>query len=139
MLAFWGLWLGVFVHFMLPHFRYITDPGLIGNDAPCGKPECDFSVFWLAGVLARWHDYTTLYSAHQFIPAVNALLIPSQNIETFFYPPPILLPAALVSHLPFELGFFVWTGVHLASAVHLAVAVLVMGGIAWLWGRACAG
>jgi len=43
----------VFVHFMLPRFRYITNLGLIGTDAPCGKPECDFLVFWRAGMSTR--------------------------------------------------------------------------------------
>jgi len=125
--AFWGVFLVAFTAHMAPRFGYLTGRP-IGNDAPCHKPECDFSVFWPAGILARAHDYATLYSAPAFIRAVNTMLPPSPNIETFFYPPTMLLPVAAISHLPFEWGAFVW----MFGTLALAAVVLRLARVHWL-------
>jgi alpha-1,2-mannosyltransferase len=126
--AFWGLWIAIFLHFMLPRFGYLLGALPIGNDQPCGRPECDFSVFWLAGFLAHAHDYLALYSGTDFISAATQALPPNSYLETFFYPPPILLPAALIAHFPFETAFFVWT----ALGIAIAVAALRWARISWL-------
>ncbi len=127
LVSFWGVFLVAFAEHMAPRFGYLTGRP-IGNDLPCNKPECDFSVFWPAGILARAHDYATLYSAPAFIRAVNTMLPPSPNIETFFYPPTMLLPVAAVSHLPFEWGAFAW----MFGTLALAAAVLRLARVHWL-------
>lgn len=126
LLVFWGLWFGVFVHFMLPRLRYLAGPGLIENDAPCGRPECDFSDFWRAGFTARMPLEKL---QHLSLPMQPGALfpLPGGYHEGFPYPPPILLPAALISHLPFEFAFFVWTAVWIA----LAVAALRWARLSW--------
>src|SRR5208283_783996 len=126
LLVFWGLWFGVFVHFMLPRLRYLAGPGLIENDAPCGRPECDFSDFWRAGFTARMPLEKLQHLSLPMQP--RALFpLPGGYHEGFPYPPPILLPAALISHLPFEFAFFVWTAVWIA----LAVAALRWARLSW--------
>ena len=126
LLAFWGVFLVAFVAHMLPRFAYLAGAP-IGADAPCQKPECDFSVFWPAGILARRHDFATLYSGTAFIHAVNGMLPPNPNIETFFYPPTMLLPLAAISHLPFEWGAFAW----MFGGVALGAALLRLAGMRW--------
>ncbi|HUM07272.1 MAG TPA: glycosyltransferase family 87 protein [Acidocella sp.] len=126
LVSFWGLWFGVFVHFMLPRLHYLAGPGLIDNDQPCGKPECDFSDFWRAGFTARMPVEKL---QHLSLPLQPGALfpLPGGYHEGFPYPPPILLPAAAVSHLPFELGFFTWTLAWLA----LAMAALRWARLSW--------
>ncbi len=125
--TFWGLWIVVFLHFMLPRLGYLTGLGLIGNDQPCGRPECDFSDFWRAGFTAR----LPLGALHRLIPPLQpgALFpLPGGYAEGFPYPPPILLPASLISHLPFELAFFAWTVIGIA----IAAAALRWAKLSWL-------
>ena len=57
-------------------------------------------------MLARTHDYITVYAAHSFVGEVNRLLPPSPNVETFFFSPTMLPLVAAISHLPFETGAF---------------------------------
>jgi hypothetical protein len=128
LVAFWGVFLMAFWAHMVPRLGYLTRNLPIGNDMPCKKPECDFSVFWPAGQLARAHDFVTLYSPHRFVAAVSAMLIPCPNIETFFYPPTMLLPVGAISLLPFEWGAFVWT----FGMVVLAVLILRLARVHWL-------
>nr|WP_281376867.1 glycosyltransferase family 87 protein [Acidocella aromatica] len=98
---------------MLPRLRYLTTDLLIGNDPPCLKPECDFSDFWRAGLTARLPGGSFPHpSVH---PGVQFPL-PGGYHEGFPYPPTMLLPAGLISHLPFEPAFFVWTAAWIAAA-----------------------
>nr|WP_246344066.1 glycosyltransferase family 87 protein [Acidocella aromatica] len=127
LLTFWGLWIAIFLHFMLPRLGYLTSALPIGNDQPCGRPECDFSDFWRAGLTVRLPAEVL----HQFLSPLRpgALFpLPGGYAEHFPYPPPFLLPAALISHLPFESAFFAWT----LGLIALAVAVLRWGGLSWL-------
>ena len=113
---------------MAPRLGYLTAHRAIANDLPCGRPECDFSVYWPAGRLALEHAFVTLYSPQLFSQAASAMLLPGSQLETFFYPPTMLLPVALISRLPFEIGFFVWSlGLALA-----AVLLLRAGRLPWL-------
>lgn len=108
----WAIWFQVFCGKMLPRLGYLTGQRAIGNDPPCVKPECDFSDFWRAGLTAR-------LPADALPKLPHILPLPGGYQEGFPYPPPMFLPAAAISHLPFELGFFVWTGVWLLLAVML--------------------
>lgn len=127
LLAFWGLWIIVFLHFMLPRLGYLFGPELIGNDQPCGRPECDFSDFWRAGLTARLPLEGLRQLALPLQPEA-LFVLPGGYAEGFPYPPPVLLPAALISHLSFETGFFVWT----AAGIVLAVGSLRWAGLSWL-------
>ncbi|GLR67402.1 hypothetical protein GCM10010909_20830 [Acidocella aquatica] len=127
LVAFWMVLLQAAGTHMAPRLSYLTAHRPIANDAPCGRPECDFSVFWPAGRLAREHAYATLYTPQPFSRAAATMLLPGSQIETFFYPPPMLLPVALISYLPFEWGFFVWT----FGMLLLAAAVLRRARLPW--------
>ena len=126
LVSFWGVFLVAFSEHMAPRFTYLAGRP-IGDDLPCHKPECDFSTFWPAGMLARTHDYITVYAAHSFVGEVNRLLPPSPNVETFFYPPTMLPLVAAISHLPFETGAFLWMFVPL----FLAAVLLRNTGLSW--------
>jgi alpha-1,2-mannosyltransferase len=128
LVALWVTLIDVFYDHMAPRLSYLTTHKAIANDLPCGKPECDFSVFWPAGRLVREHAFTALYTPQIFDRAASAMLLPGSRLETFFYPPHMLLPAALISYLPFEWGFFVWT----FGMVLIAALVLRMGRLPWL-------
>lgn len=106
---FWLIALQVFCGKMAPRLGYIFAHKPIGNDPPCPTPECDFSVFWSAGHLARAHHLAALYHMRAFDAWGSVLLFPGAHLEPFIYPPLALLPDALISHLAFEPGFFVWT------------------------------
>ncbi len=127
LITFWLLLFGIFLGHMRQRLGYLTAHRPIANDLPCKSPECDFSVFWPAGRLAREHAYHLLYTPGLFSRAADAMLRPGSHIQTFFYPPPTLLAVALVSHLPFEWGFFVWT----ATLLLLAAAVLRLARVPW--------
>jgi alpha-1,2-mannosyltransferase len=107
--AFWLTMIDAFYDHMAPRLSYLTAHRAIADDLPCAKPECDFSLFWPAGRLAREHAYTALYTPQIFVKTASAMVLPGSRLVTFFYPPHMLLPAALISHLPFEWGYFVWT------------------------------
>lgn len=126
--GFWGVFLWSFYTQVGPRLGYLTAHRAIANDLPCDKPECDFSVFWPAGHLAREHAYTVLYTPELFVKAASAMLLPGSRLETFFYPPTMLLPLAAISHLPFEWAYFVWT----FGMALLAVAVLRLARLPWL-------
>ena len=63
-----------FYRHMAPRFSYLTAGRAIADDPPCGRPECDFSVFWPAGRLAREHAYTALYTPQIFTKMASAML-----------------------------------------------------------------
>lgn len=124
LVTLWGLWFMVFLGKMLPRLGYLTGARLIGNDPPCIKPECDFSDFWRAGLTARLSDGNFPHLLLQ--PGVQ-LPLPGGYHEGFPYPPLILLPVGLISHLPFEPAFFVWTAVWIIAAAW----VLRWVGLSW--------
>jgi hypothetical protein len=127
LLMFWALWLGVFVHNMAPRLGYFAHGALIGNDLPCGRPECDFYDFWRAGLTERVSPDALRALVPPLRPGV-LFALPGGYHEGFPYPPMVLLPADLVSHLPFEAGFLAWTMVWAL----LAVWLLRWAGLSWV-------
>ncbi len=74
------------------------------------------------------HNYVALYTPQIFVKLAAKMVLPGSQVETFFYPPPILFPLALISHLPFEWAFFVWTG----ALLSIAIMVLRVAGLSWI-------
>lgn len=112
---------------MAPRLGYFVPGALIGNDQPCGRPECDFTDFWRAGLSVRFSPGALRGLVPPLRPG-TLFPLPGGYHEGFPYPPPALLPADLVSHLPFEAGFLAWT---LVWAV-LAVCLWRWAGLSWL-------
>ena len=123
---FWVIVLQVFAIKMLPRLGYLAGRP-IGNDPPCITPECDFSAFWPAGVLARQHAFSQIYDSVAFLAVQRHVLAASANLDAFYYPPAMLLPSVLISYLSFELGFFVWT----LGFIALAAWLLRRSGLSW--------
>jgi hypothetical protein len=122
LLAFWGVVLVAFCAHVGPRLGYLAGRP-IGDDLPCHTPECDFSVFWPAGILARAGDFAALYDRGSFATHAAAMLGTSGYIMPFLYPPPMLLFMAGISHLPFEWAAFIWTlGLLAISAALLRLA-----------------
>lgn len=114
----WLAWFQAFCANMLPRLDYLTgEQRAVGIDRPCIKPECDFSDFWRAGLSARLPVAEASKPLHLALQAGVQMPMPGGYQEGFPYPPPMFLPVALISFLPFELGFFVWIGAWLALAV----------------------
>ncbi|WP_297371810.1 glycosyltransferase family 87 protein [Acidocella sp.] len=127
LVVFWGLWVGVFVHYMAPRLGYFAHGALIGNDLPCGRPECDFSDFWRAGITARLSP-DALHAMVLPLRPDALFALPGGYHEGFPYPPPILLLASIISHLPFEAGFLAWT----IAWIVLAAGLWRWAGLSWL-------
>lgn len=118
LIGLWAIWFAVFCNKMLPRFGYLIGYRLIGNDPPCAKPECDFSEYWRAGLTARL-PAGRLANVHLLLQPGVAMPLPDGYRNGFPYPPPMLLPTAAISRLPFEWGYFVWISVGLVLAVLL--------------------
>ena len=123
---FWLIWFEVFVAHMLPRLGYLTGRQ-VSIDPPCITPECDFSAFWPAGLLARAGEFARLYTPGQFLVFQRQAISPHATLDAFFYPPFTLLPSAAISWLPFESAFFVWTAVLTA----LSIIILWKAGFTW--------
>ena len=124
----WLLWFQVFCGHMWPRFAYLSGKP-IGIDAPCVKPECDFSDFWRAGLTARFPGITAPPPALAAPMAPDARLpLPNGIQDGFPYPPPALLPSDAIAHLKFETGFFVWIIAHAA----IAIIALRWARLSWL-------
>lgn len=124
---FWLIWLDVFFWKMLPRLGYLTGKP-IGADSPCSNPECDFSAFWPAGLLARKGEFIQLYDGVSFYEFQRSVFGTwATHLAGFFYPPVTLLPSTLISYLPFEYGFFVWVSCFTA----LSVWLLHISGFSW--------
>jgi hypothetical protein len=123
-------WLAVWQQFfgaMGPRLGHVGAGGMRVNDWPCGGPQCDFSAFWPAGVLARAGQAGVVYDPGAFLAARHKMLWAGAEPVRWFYPPPALLPVMAVSLLPFEAGFWVWTAV----LTGLAVWLLRWAGLGW--------
>ena len=97
------------------------------NTDPCHSPDCDFSIIWPAGALARIGDFQRLYEPAFFLAWRHAFLFAGAQRLDWIYPPPSLLPAAVISLLPFQAAFFTWI-VGLAAA---AAFILRWAGLSW--------
>lgn len=124
---FWLIWFEVFCSKMLPRLAYFSGRP-ISVDSPCSTPECDFSAFWPAGLLARTGDFWTIYTPHRFLAYQKQVLLHGPGvIANFFYPPFMLLPSSAISFLPFELAFLIWS----ILLTGLSVILLRFGGLRW--------
>lgn len=113
---------------MLPRFEHISAAGMRVADKPCLSPECDFSVFWPAGYLARAGAVEKIYDPALFLAFRQALFMPAVDPMSWYYPPPTLLAVMPVSFLPFESGFWVWN----LCLTALAAALLRLAALPWL-------
>jgi len=52
----WVMIFLVFLGHMLPRVRDILRHAPLADTPPCDAVQCDFSIFWPAGMLARTHD-----------------------------------------------------------------------------------
>jgi len=106
------IWLFVFQQFfdvMVPRVRAIIENGPVANTPPCRSPDCDFSVFWPAGLLARAGRLHDIYQPDAFLVWRHAILFAGAQRLDWYYPPPTLLPVMAISILPFNAAFVVWT------------------------------
>jgi len=114
------MWLAVIQQFlgaMLPRLGHFGASGLRINDRPCECPQCDFSGFWPAGLLARAHRLNDLFDPAAFLAFRHAVFSPAAELVRWFYPPTTLLPVAAISYLAFEPAFWVWSASFTAACV----------------------
>jgi hypothetical protein len=139
----WAEGFAQFVRNMAPRLSHLSAAGMRIGDWPCGVPQCDFSVFWPAGLLARAGQLHALY-APSLLQAWRArLFTPQIEPLAWYYPPPALLLVTPVSWLPFEAGFYVWLLALAAAAAALLraarlpwaviAAVLLCPSALWDW------
>ncbi len=89
------------------------------KDPACDFAYCDYSLFWLAGLLARHGAAGTLYHSPAFF-AFAARTIPNHDVHLpFLYPPPVLLPAAAMSLPGLAVGYYGFSVVILGVSVWL--------------------
>jgi len=75
LIAFWSVLVVAFVHHMVPRLNYLAGAP-IAPDKPCGRPQCDFSVFWPAGILSAHKAFAVIYTPDLFVAAAKTLLLP---------------------------------------------------------------
>jgi len=124
----WVMIFLVFLGHMLPRVRDILRHAPLADTPPCDGVQCDFSVFWPAGLLASNGQFERLYNPVTFDVFRKHILFTGEPQLNWYYPPPSLLPLLPISHLPLGPAFIVWSLVLLL----LAVAALRMAGISWL-------
>jgi hypothetical protein len=116
-----------FFDVMLPRIQAVLVQAPIANTPPCGAPDCDFSVFWPAGLLAKAGRFGQAYQPDQFLAWRHQILFAGAQRLDWFYPPPTLLPVLAISHLPFHTAFIVWT----AGFIACAALLLRWAGLSW--------
>jgi hypothetical protein len=130
------IWLAVlhqFFYAMAPRLSHLGPGGMRINDRPCECPECDFSAFWPAGLLARAHRTADIYQPTAFLNFRHQVFSPAAELVRWFYPPPTLLPSVAISYLPFETGFVAW------SLGFSLIAILLLRRAALPWSVVAAG
>jgi alpha-1,2-mannosyltransferase len=116
------MWLAVMQQFagaMLPRLNHLGAAGLRISDRPCECPQCDFSGFWPAGLLARAHRLNDLFDPVAFLAFRHQVFSPAAELVRWYYPPTALLPVTAISYLPFEAAFWVWSGCFTLACVLL--------------------
>lgn len=112
---------------MAPRLWHLGTAGMKISDWPCGCPQCDFSGFWPAGLLAREGRPSDVYNPAFFLAARHAIFSPQAELVRWFYPPPAFLPAIAISYVPFESAFWLWT----FGSIAVAVGLLRYSGLSW--------
>jgi len=125
LVIFWAEAFYAFSLNMLPRLALLPNAGLRAPDRDCIAPDCDFSVFWPAGVLARLGRVGEIYDPALFLAVRQHIFVPGVPPLNWFYPPPALLTVVPISYLPFGAGFFVWiAALGVASIILLRAASL---------------
>jgi hypothetical protein len=112
---------------MLPRIRDMLARAPIANTPPCAAPDCDFSAFWPAGLLARTGRLGDVYQPDAFLAWRHQLLFAGAQRLDWFYPPPSLLPVLAISYLPFNIAYVVWT----IGFIFGAALLLRWAGLSW--------
>jgi alpha-1,2-mannosyltransferase len=125
------LWLAVFRQFadaMLPRWHMLIALPPWPDTPPCDSPNCDFSAFWPAGLLFRNGYGAQIYHLN-FFAEVQHTLFPLEHasVVRWIYPPPTLLLGLIVSFLPYEPAFWIWT----VCLILLALLILRLTGLSW--------
>ncbi len=121
----WLMLLGLFGVKLSIWLRRLGHLPMLPRDPMCLDSQYDFTAFWPAGLLARAHDYTRLYNPAAFQTWRLAHLCANAERLDWYYPPPTLAPAMLVSTLPFKPALLVWiAGLSLLAALLLRWARL---------------
>jgi len=115
----WGEQAYAFYLNMWPRLGHLGAAGMRVLDRPCFYPQCDFSVFWPAGVLARAGQVARVYAPDAFTAARAGFFGAKAGPMAWYYPPPALLAVTPFSYLPFEPAFYAWSAVLTAVAVWL--------------------
>jgi len=123
----WGEQAFAFYLNMWPRFAHLGAAGMRVMDRPCFYPQCDFSVFWPAGVLARAGDVARVYAPGAFEAVRQGFFGADVGPMAWYYPPPALLAVTPFSYLPFEPAFYAWSAV----LTGLAAWVLRRAGLPW--------
>jgi hypothetical protein len=127
LLVWWGRCGQVFTVNMASRLSHWSPAGLRVADLPCGAPQCDFSTFWPAGLLAAQGNAAAAYQPAALQALRENLFFPQIDMVPFLYPPPTLLAVIPLSCLPFETGFWAWS---LILTV-LAAGLLRAAGLSW--------
>ena len=107
-----GLWAAELIVVGLrswPRLRLLLRGAPPLNTPLCTNPQCDFSMFWPSGLLARAHQFAALYQSAPFLAFRQDVFTPATQRIDWIYPPPTLLLTMPVSALPFDAAFLVWT------------------------------
>jgi len=123
-----GLWLcGLNLLDQIRRLAFYLAQGLGFADPACTMGYCDYTMFWVAGALARHGGGALLYDHAAYAAAAGEILPYKSGYWPFVYPPVMLLPAAAVSVLPLAAGYYISSAVLLG----LSVWLLRRAGIAW--------
>jgi len=101
--------------------------GLMFGRPACTTGYCDYTMFWLAGLLTRHGQAALLYDHARYTAAAAAVLPYASGYWPFVYPPVILLPATVISFAPLIAGYYGIGALFLA----LSVWLLRRSGIGW--------
>jgi hypothetical protein len=123
-----GVWLfGLNALDQIRRLAFYLAQGLGFADPGCTTGYCDFTMFWLAGALARHGEAAILYDHARYAAAAARMFPDKTGYWPFVYPPTVLLPAAAVSLVPLAPGYYVFSALLLAPSVWL----LRRAGLAW--------
>ncbi|HYP62647.1 MAG TPA: hypothetical protein VEQ16_02095, partial [Acidocella sp.] len=98
-------WLAIAVVYLgrlLERFRLLLANAPPLNTPLCGNAQCDFSMFWPAGLMARAHRFAELYQIQPFELFRQHVLSPGARVLCWIYPPPTLMLITPFSFLPFD-------------------------------------